>query len=490
MASVDRSRSRSAGRDRNDIKDMSEQPQIEDSIYEERDLFLVALDVEGTLMPEAWLALQEKTGLEELKLTTAHEPDYDKLMKYRIDVLRKNGIKLQDMRDVVEGLEPLQGAREFLEWLKPIVPRVLLLTDTFEEYAMPLFEKLSYPTVFCNSLTVDEEGYITGHLLRLKDQKRKAVEAFQRMNFRVIAIGDSFNDISMLKAAERGILYCPAEKVTSAHPEFPVVRNHYDLRMKVGRILAANTRVMPRALKAPEPLETDCSMWLLICNAAGTLAPEPWLAVQERTGIEELKITTSQEPDYRKLMKLRIDALRRNNVKLQDVLHIVEGVKVTPGAKEFVEWLKPIVPRTFILTDGFEEYALPVFDQLEHPMVFCNFVEADSQGFLAKYVERCKDQKVRAVKEFQRLNFRIIAVGCSFNDGDMLKAAEAGVLFNPSEEVASAHPELPVVTNYETLRAKVLEIIASGDKVGKRTLSPFKDAPLGASEQEAGALGV
>jgi len=437
----------------------------EEKISDERDLFLVALDVEGTLTPEAWLALQEKTGIEELKLTTAHEPDYDKLMKYRIDVLRKNGIKLQDMRDVVQDLEPLKGAKEFLEWLKPIVPRVLLLTDTFEEYAMPMFEKLGYPTVFCNSLTVDEEGFITGHILRLKDQKRKAVEAFQRMNFRVIAIGDSFNDISMMKAAERGILYCPSEKVTKAHPEFPVVRSHYDLRMKVGRILGANMKVMPRPLAPPAPLgatEASRSMWLLICNVASTLAPEPWLAVQKKTGIEELKITTAQEPDYDKLMRLRAAALRKHEVKLQDVFKMMEDISILPGSKDFLEWLKPIVPRSFILTDGFEEYALPIFDQLGHPMVFCNFLEGDEEGYMAKQIVRLRGQKLKAVQEFQRLNFRIIAVGYSFNDVDMLTAAERGIFYCPSEKVTQAHPQFPVVHNHEELKAKILDIISEG----------------------------
>merc|ERR1719313_2412600 len=110
-------------------------------------------------------------------------------------------------------MEPLPGCKNFLQWLKSVVPRVLLLTDTFEEYAMPMFEKLEYPSVFCNSLTIDDKDMITGHILRLRDQKRKAVESFQRLNFRVIAVGDSFNDISMMKAAERGILMNPSEKV-------------------------------------------------------------------------------------------------------------------------------------------------------------------------------------------------------------------------------------------------------------------------------------
>lgn len=132
----------------------------------------------------------------------------------------------------------------------------------------------------------------------------------------------------------------------------------------------------------------------------------------------------------------------------------------------------------FILTDGFEEYALPVFDQLEHPMVFCNFLEADDQGFLAKYVERLKDQKVRAVKEFQRLNFRIMAVGYSFNDAEMLKVAEAGILYNPSNEVSAAYPEFPIVNNYEELKTKILEIIANGDNAVKNVVPTTTAAPL------------
>lgn len=436
----------------------------DDELQQERDLFMVTLDVEGTLTPEAWLELQKATGIEELKLTTAHEPDYDKLMRHRIKALRDNGIKLEDMKKVVKDLQPLPGAKDFLEWLQPIVPRVLLLTDTFEEYAMPMFETLGYPSVFCNSLTIDDEGFITGHVLRLKDQKRKAVEAFQRMNFRIIAVGDSFNDISMLTAAERGILYCPAPRVTKAHPEFPVVWSHEDLKRKIGRILGSNMRIMPRELKPPDTSPTPATMWLMICNVAGTLAPEPWLAVQEKTGIEELKITTAEEPNYAKLMKLRAAALKKHSVKLQDMFKMVEGLEVIPGAKEFVEWLRPILPRSFMLTDGFEEYALPIFDQLGHPMVFCNFLEADKEGYMAKHIVRLKDQKLKAVQEFQRLNFRIIAVGYSFNDIEMLGAAEKGILFRPSASVIKKHPEFPVVQDHEGLKAKILEILKEGKK--------------------------
>jgi len=431
----------------------------------ERDLVMVAFDVEGTLMPEAWLELQKKTGLEELKRTTAHEPDYDKLMQYRFDVLRKNGIKLQDMKDIVKDLKPLPGTMEFLEWLKPLVPRILLLTDTFEEYALPMFEALGYPSVFCNSLVCDEEGYMIKNVMRLKDQKRKAVESFQRLNFRVIAVGDSFNDVSMLTAAERGILIYPSEKVVKAHPEFPVARDHYDLRVKIGRILSANMKIMPRELAPALPLvEATRQMWLLVCNIASTLAPEPWVAVQKKTGIEELKITTAQEPDYSKLMMSRATILRKNGVKLQEVVNIMEDLDVLPGARDFMEWLKPIVPRAFMLTDSFEEYALPMFAKLGHPMVMCNFLEADQEGYMNKLIVRVKDQKLKTVEELQRLNFRIIAVGSSFNDVSMLSAADQGILYCPSKELKEKHRNFAAVSSHDELKAKILDIVGRGQE--------------------------
>jgi len=430
--------------------------------FSERDSIMCAFDVEGTLMPEAWLALQQKTGIEGLKRTTAHEPDYDKLMKYRIDLCREHNIKIHDMLEVVKDLKPLQGAREFLEWLKPLVPRILLLTDTFEEYAMPMFEQLGYPSVFCNSLEVDEEGFIVGHRLRLKDQKRKAVESFQRLNFRVIAVGDSFNDISMMKAAEHGILIYPSEKVKLAHPEFPIAKDHYDLRIKIGRLLSANKQILPRPLADPPLLcatQSSRTMWLICCNVAGFLAPEPWLAVQAKFNIEALKVTTSQEPDYAKLMALRASALRSHGIKLWEIVDAVKDLEVLPGATEFLEWMKPIVPRTFMISDGFEEYAYPIFDKLGHPMVFCNFVEADKEGYMNKLVVRLKNQKLKTVQELQRLNFRIIAVGSSFNDLDMLQAAEKGILYRPSDTVKNKNPNVPVAANYEDLKAMILEIV-------------------------------
>uniref|UniRef100_A0A7S1NU82 phosphoserine phosphatase n=1 Tax=Eutreptiella gymnastica TaxID=73025 RepID=A0A7S1NU82_9EUGL len=427
---------------------------------EERDSFMVVLDVEGTLMPEAWLELQKKTGIEGLKRTTAHEPDYGKLMRYRCDLLREHGITIKDMLEVVKDLKPLPGAREFLEWLKPLVPRVLLLTDTFEEYAMPMFEQLGYPCVFCNSLVVDEQGYITDHIMRLKDQKRRAVESFQRLNFRCIAVGDSFNDISMMTAAERGILIYPSERVLKAHPEFPVAKDHYDLRVKIGRIIGANKQVVPRPLvPRPEPLADPARMWLLVCPVAGFLAPEPWAAVADKTGLSELKMTSAMEPDFTKLMALRTATLRSKGIKLQEVVSIMDYLEPLPGAMDFLAWLKPVVPRTFMITDGPEDFALPIFDKLGHPMVFCNFLEADGEGYLKKLVWRIKEQKLKTMLELQCLNFRIIAVGTSFNDCAMLKASDKPILFAPSDQLRNEHPEMCVAANHEELKAKIMEVV-------------------------------
>lgn len=440
-----------------------------DAIPGEAGMWLVALDVEGTLTPEAWLELQQKTGLEELKRTTAHEPDYDKLMMYRIDVLRRNNIKLQDMKDVVQHMVPLPGCIEFIAWLRSTVPRVLLLTDTFEEYALPIFEKLGYPSVFCNSLTVDGDGTVTGHILRLRDQKRKAVEAFQRLNFRVIAVGDSFNDVSMMKAAEHGIFMHSSAKVEAAYPEFPICRSYDDLKGRILNIVMGASP--PRDLVIPAPLEFEAAfrrMWLVVLNVAGTLAPEPWPAMAAVSGISELQTTTDSECNYQKLMETRAQALRKHGVKLQKLFLALQGIEPLPGALDFLRWLKPVVPRSFMITDSFEEYAKPVFNKLGHPSVLCNFLEADHEGYMTKLVTRCADQKMRAVEEFQRLNFRIIAIGHSFNDIPMLKAAEHGILLKPSEQVVAAHPEIQSVSNFEELKEKILTTVKNPGSPKKR----------------------
>lgn len=433
-----------------------------ESLPGEPGMWLVCLDVEGTLTPEAWLALQQKTGIEGLKKTTAHEPDYDKLMMYRIDLLRQHGIKLQDMKDVVQDLEPLPGCKEFLKWLKSVVPRILLLTDTFEEYAMPMFEKLGYPSVFCHSVTVDKDDFITGHKLRLRDQKRKTVESFQRLNYRVISVGDSFNDISMMKAAERGILMYPAEKVLNAHgSEFPVCQSYEELKMQILKIVMEPPAVLPRPLAVPLPSdrERERSMWLVLVNVAGTLAPEPWPVLQAVTGLDELITTTADVPDYNALMAKRMQVLRNNGIKLQKLFDVVQVIDPMHSAREFLEWLKPIVPRSFMISDTFEEYTLSVTEKLGHPMVFCNFLVADFDGYLCEHVVRVHGQKRLAVEEFQQLNFRVIAIGHSFNDIPMLKVAEEGILFKPSEHLTQAHPEIAAVQSFDDLKQKILGIV-------------------------------
>jgi len=435
-----------------------------DALPCEPGMWLMALDVEGTLVGEAWLELQRKTGLEELKITTAHEPDYDKLMQYRIDVLRRNNIKLQDMKDVVGDMEPLPGCKEFLSWLKKVLPRVVLLTDTFEEYAMPLFDKLGFPSVFCNSLTISEDGYLTGHTLRLRDQKRKAVESFQRLNFRVVAIGDSFNDISMMKAAERGILMNPSEKVVKAHgEEFPICTDYNALKEQILEIVMRPLAVPPKPLVIPAPLEFESAyrrMWLVLTNVAGTFAPEPWPALGAMTGVEELSTTTHDVPDYDNLMQVRAQALREHKLTLENVYEKLTCLEPLPGANDFLTWLKPIVPRSFMISDSFEEFAMPIFQKLGHPMVFCNFLESDHDGYMVRHVVRLRDQKRLAVEEFQRLNFRVIAIGSSYLDVPMIKTAEAGILFKPSQHITDAHPEIATAMNYEELKTRILEIIA------------------------------
>ena len=204
-------------------------------------MWALCFDCEGVLIPEIWLEVQRRTGLEELKITTREEPDYDKLMNFRIDVLKRNNIKLKDMRDAVAAMKPLPGAVEMLSSLYPICPRIFILTDTFENYAQPMFEQLGQFTVFCHSLKIDSHGLIEKHVLRLADQKRQAVEALGKLNFKCIAIGDSFNDISMLKAAEVGFLFRPSENVKKAHPEFRVIEDHAELKEAIAEILTAST---------------------------------------------------------------------------------------------------------------------------------------------------------------------------------------------------------------------------------------------------------
>ena len=190
---------------------------------------IVATDLEGVLVPEIWIAFAEKTGIEELKLTTRDVPDYDKLMKGRIKILKENNLRLKDIQDVIKRIDPLPGAKDFLEWLRSVT-QVLILSDTFYEFAMPLMEKLNYPTLFCNQLEVSEDGTIVDYHLRQRDGKRKATQAFKSLNFRVISMGDSYNDTTMLAEADIGILFRPPENVVKEFPQYSVFTEYEDLK--------------------------------------------------------------------------------------------------------------------------------------------------------------------------------------------------------------------------------------------------------------------
>lgn len=195
-------------------------------------MHLVCLDLEGVLLPEFWIAVAEATGLPELRRTTREEPDYDKLMRYRLEILDREGLTIHRIHEAIRDLEPLPGAVEFTRWLSSQT-RLIILSDTFVQFAAPLMAKLGHPTLFCHELEIDPAGRITGYRLRQQDQKRKAVEALRALNFRIIAAGDSYNDLTMIQAADHGIFFRPTEKMAAEYPMFPVVQTHGDLRCAI-----------------------------------------------------------------------------------------------------------------------------------------------------------------------------------------------------------------------------------------------------------------
>ena len=190
---------------------------------------IVCLDLEGVLIPEIWIAFAQKTGIEALKRTTRDEPDYNVLMRYRLDILNKEGFKLTDIEDVICSLDPLPGAPEFVDWVRSQT-RLVILSDTFRQFVGPLMAKLGHPTLFCHDLVVDNTGRIADYTLRLADHKRKAVEAFKALNFTTFAAGDSYNDLSMIDVADDRALYCPPERLITERPDLPVARDHRELR--------------------------------------------------------------------------------------------------------------------------------------------------------------------------------------------------------------------------------------------------------------------
>ncbi len=190
---------------------------------------IACLDLEGVLVPEIWIAVAERTGIAALRRTTRDEPDYDKLMRGRLAILDEHRLGLPDIQAVIGTMEPLDGALEFLDWLRSHT-QVIILSDTFEQFAAPLMRKLGWPTLFCHALAVDAGGRITGYRLRIRDGKRRAVEALRALAFRVVAAGDSYNDITMLAAADGGILFRPPQNVIDDFAQFPVTRTYAELR--------------------------------------------------------------------------------------------------------------------------------------------------------------------------------------------------------------------------------------------------------------------
>lgn len=199
---------------------------------------IACLDLEGVLVPEIWINVAESTSIPALRITTRDEPDYDKLMRNRIRILDEHGLSLADIQAVIGRMGPLEGAREFLAWLRSR-HQVVILSDTFYEFAAPLMEQLGHPCLFCNSLVVDERGRVRDYRLRIQDGKRKAVMALKLLNFDVIAAGDSYNDTTMLAEADAGILFRPPDNVVRDFPQFPVARSYAELQ-------AAITAAAPR----------------------------------------------------------------------------------------------------------------------------------------------------------------------------------------------------------------------------------------------------
>jgi phosphoserine / homoserine phosphotransferase len=188
-------------------------------------MVIACLDLEGVLLPEIWVNVAKKTGIKELELTTRDISDYDELMRHRLKILDRHNIKINDIQNVISTLTPLEGAYDFLIKLKEHF-QVIILSDTFYQFAMPLMKKLDFPTLFCHNLVIDEKGKITDYTLRMKDQKRESVKKLHQLNFKTIATGDSYNDTSMLAEADRGILFCPPQNVIKEFPQYPVAMDY------------------------------------------------------------------------------------------------------------------------------------------------------------------------------------------------------------------------------------------------------------------------
>lgn len=189
---------------------------------------IVCLDLEGVLVPEIWIAFAKESGIPELTRTTRDEPDYDKLMNWRLGILKEHGLGLKDVQNVIAKINPMSGAKEFLDTLRTLT-QVIIISDTFEEFASPLMKKLGWPTIFCNSLEVSETGEITGFKMRIENSKYTTVKALQSIGFETIASGDSFNDLGMIEASKAGFLFRSTEQIKKDHPELPALETYDEL---------------------------------------------------------------------------------------------------------------------------------------------------------------------------------------------------------------------------------------------------------------------
>ncbi len=197
---------------------------------------ILVADVEGVFLPEIWINVAKKTGIEELKLTTRDISDYDVLMTKRLSLLKENNLKIEDIKDVIATLEPLEGALDILNWIRR-ESQIILLSDTFEEFAKPLMAKLNDPVLLCHSLTIDEQGNITNYNLRIDNQKKQAVKALKGLNYNVIGFGDSYNDIGMIQEADQGFFFNPPDSVITDFPDIPVTKNYQELKTMIGSLL-------------------------------------------------------------------------------------------------------------------------------------------------------------------------------------------------------------------------------------------------------------
>jgi phosphoserine / homoserine phosphotransferase len=204
-------------------------------------MYIVCADLEGVFVPEIWINVAKKTGIKELRLTTRDISDYDVLMKKRIGILKENGLRISDITDVIKTMDPLDGALDFLNWLRAET-QVIIVSDTFVQFAGPLMAKLGYPTLFCNTLIIDPDGTVSGYKLRQQDGKNKTVKALKSLNYDIIAMGDSYNDITMLQSADKGILFSPPQNVIDEYPELPVTTKYGEIKEIIGKILAENGR--------------------------------------------------------------------------------------------------------------------------------------------------------------------------------------------------------------------------------------------------------